>query len=102
MELVRRGNERSLAALQRRLAAASKQTSKHLKKEYRTQRQEICETLEQQRGNLTSEQEREALRQVKFLFNWNITFLLLLNRLYGSTNECSIKKTRHVQCDVAG
>jgi hypothetical protein len=70
MELVRRTNERSLAALQRRLAADSKQTTKHLKKEYRNRRQDFCEKLEQ-RGNMTSEQERDALRQVGFLSNRN-------------------------------
>jgi hypothetical protein len=61
LELAHRANERSLTALQRRLAADTKQFNKHIKKEYRSRRQAFLDDHESHKMNATVEQ---ALRQV--------------------------------------
>ena len=64
MEIAVQANERQLAALQRRHAADRKQSSKQLKKEWRSRRQAFCEQIELRRAGIIGEQERIRLRQV--------------------------------------
>jgi len=64
MEIALEANERQLAELHRRHAADCKQSSKQLKKDWRTRRQAFCDQLEVRRAGIVSEHDRLRLRQV--------------------------------------